>query len=59
MEQEELWLIEMIGHNPNAARQITKKIAAAGLAVVDFDAGSWSDAQEGRLVDYQSPKTLP
>lgn len=48
----------VLRNNPKAARRIAEKLPTAGLAVVDFDADSWNDIQEGRLVDYQSPKTL-
>lgn len=45
-------------YNPKAARRIADKLPTAGFAVVDLDATSWSNFQDGRLVDFQSPKTL-
>lgn len=44
--------------NPKAAREIADKLPTAGLAVIDVGENAWSDLKEGRLIDYQSPKTL-
>lgn len=48
----------VLQNNPKAARRIAEKLPTAGFAVIDVDVESWADVQDGRLIDYQSPKTL-
>jgi phosphohistidine phosphatase len=40
---------------------LAEKLPTAGLAVIVFDAGAWSDVErgDGRLKLFMSPKRLP
>lgn len=65
----------VVGHNPGFERlaaelvgegdkreraRLGRKYPTAGLAVIDFDAGRWSDIErgEGTLVHFITPKSL-
>lgn len=45
-------------HDPDEAGRILVKFPTAGLALIAFDADSWSDVGSGRLVDFQTPKRV-
>lgn len=58
MERLAAWLIGSV--EPTAAARLQREFVVGGLAVIDFELGSWAelDVQSGRLERFETPDTV-